>query len=118
MEYLRESQLYTLSMALYAIYMDSAVHRVLAALGGWCNRQIDGSRVLAVLCREGAVARAWPRSLLYRLLRGLVNLPAFALHRLYLALHVTFQDSFLPVWPLKWAMRPRWPSPGSSCCCG
>lgn len=94
MEYLRESQLYTLSMALYAIYMDSAVHHILAALGGWCNRQIDGSRVLAVLCREGAVARAWPRSLLYRLLRGLVNLPAFVLHRLYLALHVTFQDSF------------------------
>ena len=53
MEYLRESQLYTLSMALYAIYMDSAVHHILAALGGWCNRQIDGSRVLAVLCREG-----------------------------------------------------------------
>ena len=66
MEYLRESQLYTLSMALYAIYMDSAVHHILAALGGWCNRQIDGSRVLAVLCREGAVARAWPQSLLYR----------------------------------------------------
>ena len=49
MEYLRESQLYALSMTLYAVYMDSAVHRCLAAMGAWCNRQIDGSRVLAVL---------------------------------------------------------------------
>ena len=46
MEYLRESQLYALSMTLYAVYMDSAVHRCLAAMGAWCNRQIDGSRVL------------------------------------------------------------------------
>lgn len=93
MEYLRESQLYALSMTLYAVYMDSAVHRCLAALGAWCNRQIDGSRVLAVLCREGAVARSWPDSLLCRLLRALVNFPAWLLHRLYLALHRTFRDS-------------------------
>lgn len=94
MEYLRKSQLYALSMTLYAMYMDSALHRCLAALGVWCNRQIDDSRVLAVLCREGVVARSWPDSLLCRILWGLVNLPALLLHRLYLAWKRTFRDSF------------------------
>ena len=94
MEYLRESQLYRLSMAVYALYMGSALHRCLAAAGTWCNRQIDGSRVLAVLCREGAVARVWPDSMLCRLLWGLANLPGLLLHRLYLTMKVTFQDSF------------------------
>ena len=78
MEYLRESQL-------YALYMDSALQRCMAALGAWCNRQIDTSRVLGVLCREGVVARSWPESLLCRLLTALVNFPAWLLHRLYLA---------------------------------
>ena len=94
MEYLRESRLYAFCMALYGLYMDSALHRALAALGAWCNRQIDTSRVLTVLCREGAVARAWPESLLCRLLWWLVNLPGLLLHRLYLVLKRTFQDSF------------------------
>lgn len=92
MEYLRESQLYRLCAALYTVYMDSTLHRCLAALGAWCNRQIDGSRVLTVLCREGVVARSWPDSLLRRILWGLVNLPALLLHRWYLARKVHFQD--------------------------
>ena len=91
---LRESYLYHLWAALCTVYYDSAVHRCLVWLGAWCNRQIDESRLLRVLCREGAVARAWEASFLCRLLTGLINLPAWLLHRLYLAWKATFDDSF------------------------
>ena len=83
MTLLRESYCYHLWTVLLSVYDKSAVHRFLAAAGRWCNRQIDTSRVLAVLCREGAMARAWPESLLCRLLTALVNFPAWLLHRLY-----------------------------------
>lgn len=63
------------------------------AWAAWCNRQIDESRVLRVLCREGVAARAWEESILCRLLTGLINLPAWLLHKLYLALRATFDDS-------------------------
>ena len=91
---LRESDLFRLWLALYAAYEDSGLHRLLVRLGAWCNRQIDGSACLRVLCREGAVARSWPDSGLCRLLTALVNLPARLLHRLYTALEPTFEDSF------------------------
>ena len=52
MTLLRESYLYHLWTVLLSVYDSSMVHRILAAAGGWCNRQIDGSRVLRVLCRE------------------------------------------------------------------
>ena len=91
---LKESFIYQLWLWLLAAYEASTVHRCLAACGAWCNRQIDGSAVLGVLCREGAVARAWPDSLLCRVLTALVNLPARLLHLLYGALSRTFEDSF------------------------
>ena len=91
---LKESFIYQLWLWLLAAYEASTVHRCLAACGAWCNRQIDGSAVLGVLCREGAVARAWPDSLLCRVLTVLVNLPARLLHLLYGALSRTFEDSF------------------------
>lgn len=94
MTLIRESFVYRLSLALAAVYGDSALHRVLAALGNWCNRQIDGSAVLRPLCREGAAARAWKDSRLCRLLSFLINLPGWLLHRLYAALPLTFEDSF------------------------
>ena len=94
MSIFRESYLYHLLAALCAAYYNSAVHRCLVCLGAWCNRQIDDSRILGVLCREGAVARAWEGSILCRLLSGLVNLPAWLLHRLYLTLRNTFDGSF------------------------
>ena len=94
MTLLRESYLYQLWTALLSVYDGSAVHRILAAAGGWCNRQIDESRVLRVLCREGAVARAWPDSCLCRLLTWIINLPGELLHRLYTAFQLTFEDSF------------------------
>lgn len=93
MTLLRESYLYHLCLALCAAYEDSAVHRVLAAIGAWCGRQVDGSRVLRPLCREGAVARAWPDSCLCRGLTWLVNLPGRLLHWLYTTFQLTFEDS-------------------------
>ncbi|MDY5611905.1 O-antigen ligase family protein [Dysosmobacter sp.] len=94
MTLLRESYLYHLWTMLLSVYDGSIVHRILAAVGGWCNRQIDGSRVLRVLCREGAVARIWPDSCLCRLLTWIINFPGALLHRLYSALQLTFEDSF------------------------
>lgn len=94
MTLLRESYLYHIWMTLLSIYDDSMVHRVLAVVGSWCSRQIDESRVLRVLCREGMVARAWSESCLCRLLTWLVNLPGSLLHRLYGTLQATFEDSF------------------------
>ena len=94
MTLLRESYLYHIWMTLLSIYDDSMVHRVLAVVGSWCSRQIDESRVLRVLCREGMVARAWLESCLCRLLTWLVNLPGSLLHRLYGTLQATFEDSF------------------------
>ena len=93
MSILRESYLYHLWAVLCTVYYDSAVHRCLVRMGAWCNRQIDESRVLRVLCREGVAARAWEESILCRLLTGLINLPAWLLHKLYLALRATFDDS-------------------------
>lgn len=94
MMFLRESNLYRLCLLLADIYRESALCRLLDRLGAWCGRQIEGSVLLRPLCREGAVARAWPESLLCRLLSLLVNLPGMLLHRLYLALRATFEDSF------------------------
>ena len=94
MTYLRESFCYQMWMALLDVYDQSALHRCLVRLGGWCNAQIDQSRILGVLCRQGAVARSWPDSLLCRVLTFLINLPAWVLHKLYLALRLTFEDSF------------------------
>ncbi len=95
MTLLRQSNLYRLWMALVAAYDASILHGVLSRAAAWCSRQVDGSRILRPLCREGAVARAWPDSLLCRLLTWLVNLPARLLHRLYTALRPTFEDSLV-----------------------
>ena len=94
MTLLRESYLYHLWAALCSLYDASALHRLLVRLGGWCNRQIEGSAVLKPLCREGTVARGWPDRFLCRLLSFLVDLPARLLRCLYRALPVTFEDSF------------------------
>ena len=90
----QESFLFTLWTALCAVYEESALHRLLAAAGRWCNAQIDGSRVLGVLCREGAAARAWAGSRTCRVLSGLANLPGALLHRLYRALKRLFDESY------------------------
>ena len=94
MTLLRESYLYHIWTMLVALYNASMVRRVLAGIGGWCNRQIDGSRVLGVLCREGVVARAWPESLLCRALTWAVNLPGMLLRKLYKALETLLEGSF------------------------
>ena len=94
----RESYIGTLLVrfwtALALCYRDSVLCRGLDALGRWCSRQIDGSAVLGVLCREGAVARGWGSSWTCRVLSVLVNLPGLLLHRLYRWGQAVFDDSF------------------------
>ena len=75
-------------------YKDSALCRFLAAAGRWCGAQIETSRVLAPLCREGAVARAWESSFLCHAVSFLTNLPGTLLHIWYRAWKPTFDDSF------------------------
>lgn len=94
MTLIRESCVYSLFLMLASVYEDSALHRILAVLGRWCTRQIDGSAVLRPLCREGVAARAWAGSRLCRLLSSLANAPGFLLHKLYAALPATLEDSF------------------------
>ena len=76
------------------VYEDSTLHRFLAAAGRWCNGQIEESRILRPLCREGIVARSWKDSFLCRMLSALVNLPGTLLHAWYKAWNLTFEDSF------------------------
>lgn len=38
------------------VYEDSTLHRLLAAAGRWCSGQVEESRILRPLCREGIVA--------------------------------------------------------------
>ena len=90
---IQESYLFTCWTALCAAYDESGLHRFLAYLGRWCSRQIDTSRILGVLCREGAVARAWEKSTLCHLLSWLVNLPGNLLHLLYRAFQKQFDQS-------------------------
>ncbi|MEG2177035.1 MAG: O-antigen ligase family protein, partial [Oscillibacter sp.] len=95
MKLLRESYLYVLWASLCSVYEESRLHRCVACVGAWCNRQVDSSALLSVLCREGAVARVWADSTLCRLLTALVNFPGWLLHKLYLALQPLFDGSLL-----------------------
>jgi len=91
---IRESYLYFLWAMIYAAYEDSTVHRLLTAAGRWCNRVIDESRLLGMLCREGRLARAWAESLVCRGLTAVANLPAWLLHMLYHTFQKTFDASY------------------------
>lgn len=90
---IQESFLFTIWTALCGVYEASALHRLLTAAGGWCNRRIGESRILGVLCREGAVARAWGGSRTLSILSFLANLPGNLLHRLYTAFQPQFDQS-------------------------
>lgn len=80
MSLLRESYLYHLWATFYALYLDGAVHRGLMAAGDWFCRQIDESRVLTALRKEGALAGSWKESRCCRLLSWLLNLPGTLVH--------------------------------------
>lgn len=90
----RESCLYHLWLALCAACNGSAIHRLFTKAGRWCNAQVDTSAILHPLCREGKLSKAWPDSLLCRLLMFLANIPASLLYGLYRLLQPTFEDSF------------------------
>ncbi len=92
MSILRESYLYHLWAVLCTVYYDSAVHRA------WCAWApgVTARSTRAVFSGScvGRASRPGPgRSILCRLLTGLINLPAWLLHKLYLALRATFDDS-------------------------
>ena len=93
MTLLKESYLFHLLLLVQAAYQDSGLHRLAVWLGAWCNAQIEESAILRPLCREGAVARAWPDSCVCHLLSWLVNLPGRLLRRFYLLLEGTFETS-------------------------
>ena len=90
---IKESFLFTLWTALCGAYEASALHRLLTAAGRWCNRRIDESRILGILCWEGAVARAWSGSRTCNILSFLANLPGNLLHLLYTAFQRQFDQS-------------------------
>ena len=89
----QQSMLYALLAGIGRLWRESCLGRGFAALVRWLSAKVDESAILWVLCREGKVARAWEESILCRLLTGLINLPAWLLHKLYLALRATFDDS-------------------------
>jgi putative inorganic carbon (HCO3(-)) transporter len=93
MNSVQESNLYRIWMAICLLYDESLLCRVLKVMGRWCNRQIDESGILRVLCREGVVARSWENSLVCRVLTFLVNLPAILLHKLYCVFQKVFDES-------------------------
>lgn len=90
----RESFLYHLWFMLLVSWKESRTCRLCRAVGDWFERQIGESAILSWLCREGCVGRAWPESVLCRVLTAVVNFPGWVLHRLYCAFALTFEDSF------------------------
>ena len=89
-----ESGLYHLWLTLLSLYRSSALHHAIDTAGAWCNRQIDESRLLAVLCREGSFARSWESSLLCKYMGLAVNLPIRFLQWLYGKLQSLWEGSF------------------------
>lgn len=93
MNYVRKNYIHPLWLALLSVYNSSTVHRVMSAVGRWCNGQINDSRVLAVLCRESAISRSWESSKLCKGLTWAVNLPIHLLRWLYERLQSQFDTS-------------------------
>ncbi len=90
----RESLLCGLYLAVREAYGRSTARRVLYAFGNWCARQASGSRVLAVLSREGRLSAEWEDSRVCRVLTTAATFPGNLLHRWYLSWEATFEDSF------------------------
>jgi len=94
MNFVRKSFIYHLWLILLSEYDSSAVHRVMSAVGRWCNDQIRESRVLAVLCRESTISRSWESSKLCHGLTWAINLPIRLLQWIYEKLRSQFDTSF------------------------
>lgn len=94
MELIRQSNLYRLWLLLWGVYQESVLGRCIGAISRWCVRQTEESAVLGVLCREGVVAKSWGSSLLCRAIGGVVNFPAWLLHRLYGVFRRLFDESW------------------------
>lgn len=94
MRLLHESCLYHIWLAMLSTYTESTVSHCVTGISSWCSHQIDESHILRILCREGVISLAWPKSALCRGLSWLVNLPSHLLHQLYMAFQPIFEDSF------------------------
>lgn len=79
--------------AIYGVYEMSRLHGIFEKLAHWGHKQITGSAILTILCREGSFARSWQDSRLCNGLTILFNLPVCLLHRLYRWGRPTFDDS-------------------------
>ena len=90
----QQSLLYSLLCGIGRLWRESCLGRAFAAAIRWLSAKCDESLLLWVLCREGAVARAWGESRLCRALTAAVNFPAWLLHRLYLRWQRQFDGSF------------------------
>lgn len=75
--------LLSLWLGLRRIWRESLLHGVLAAAGAALRRGVEGSVICRALWREGALPRAWPRSLSCRGLTALANLPCALVKRVY-----------------------------------
>lgn len=70
---------------LVGLWKDSALYRVFCGLGAALRRGVEGSVLCRLVWREGALTRAWPDSLICRLLTGLANLPCALAKTIYKA---------------------------------
>jgi O-antigen ligase len=98
MSSLQESNLYRVWLVIGAVYDESLLHRIAAAIGRWFGRQFRGSVILGAICREGVVARSWDSSFLFRILTFLVNLPLQLLNSLYRRFQNAFDESVFFGW--------------------
>ena len=89
----RENPLCGLYLTVREAYGRSTARRVLYAFGNWCTRQAAGSRILAVLSREGRLSADWEDSRVCRALTAAATFPGNLLHRWYLSWEATFEDS-------------------------
>ncbi len=80
--------------ALASAWSESTLNRLFNALAAWAARLAKGSLLCRLVSREGALDRAWPRSVTCQLLTALANLPCALIKLLYRALRPLWEGSF------------------------
>lgn len=91
----KDSLLCRFIMVLVQLYQESHLYTLIQGMVAWCNHTIETSRLMQVLCREGALAKAYPTSWVCRGLTWLANLPATMLHWLYRRFQPLWEGSFV-----------------------
>lgn len=91
---IRESFLYQLLQGFFMLYRKSGVCACVDGAADWFEARLGESAIMGVLCREGKLAKAWGESFSCRLLKWMVNLPAWLLHHVYAWLQPVLDGSF------------------------